>query len=211
MDTTQDGEGGDGVKAGKDSRAPDKDAKQINLKVLQDGKAVHFKVNQNTALEELVNAYVDLQRKAIRLRYEGRPVAESDTPMGLEMKEGDTVEVFMEQLRCCCSTDMNPRDGGKGDGGKGEEVRVLDEDAKYINLKVLHGNGSIVHFKMNKSIALGKLKKAYADHAKLRKNKFRFLYEGREVLESDTPLGLDMKEGDTIEAFWRMRGGHSFT
>jgi len=209
MDTTQDGEGGDGVKAGKDSGAPDKDAKQINLKVLQDGKAVHFKVNQNTALKELVNAYVDLQRKAIRLRYEGRPVAESDTPMGLEMKEGDTVEVFMEQLRCCCSTDMNPRDGGKGDGGKGEEVRVLDKDAQHLNLKVLFGDGSFVLFKMKKSAALGKLKSAYAERINVRKNEFRFWYKSREVLESDTPLGLEMKEGDTIHALLKMRGGHS--
>jgi len=208
MDTTQDGEGGDGVKAGKDSGAPDKDAKQINLKVLQDGKAVHFKVNQNTALKELVNAYVDLQRKAIRLRYEGRPVAESDTPMGLEMKEGDTVEVFMEPLRCCCSTDVNPRDGVKGDGGKGEKERALDKDAKYINIKV-RGFDRIFHYRMKKSIVLGKLKSAYAERAKLHRNKFRFIHieQGRYVLDSDTPMGLEMKEGDTLEVILKMRGG----
>jgi len=91
---------GDGVKGEKDG-VPDVDAKHINLKVLQDGNTVHFKIKKNTALKKLMNAYAEranLQRNAIRFLYEGRPVVESDTPMGLEMEEGDTIEVFKEQL-----------------------------------------------------------------------------------------------------------------
>ena len=99
MGATQDGEG-EGVKGEKDA-APDADAKHINLMVLQDGNTVHFKIKKNTALKKLMNAYCDranLQRNAIRFLHEGRPVQESDTPLGLDMEEGDTIEVFKEQL-----------------------------------------------------------------------------------------------------------------
>jgi len=97
MGATQEG---DDVKGEKDG-APDVDAKHINLKVLQDGNTVHFKIKKNTALKKLMNAYCEranLQRNAIRFLHEGRPVQESDTPMGLDMEEGDTIEVFKEQL-----------------------------------------------------------------------------------------------------------------
>merc|ERR1712189_95359 len=48
-----------------------------------------------------MNAYAEranLQRGAIRFIYEGQNVTDSDTPMSLEMEEGDTLEVFKEQL-----------------------------------------------------------------------------------------------------------------
>ena len=89
------------VKGEKDADANKN--KHINLQVLQDGNtvAVHFKIKKNTALKKLMNAYCDranLQRNAIKFLHEGRPVQESDTPLGLDMEEGDTIEVFKEQL-----------------------------------------------------------------------------------------------------------------
>lgn len=34
---------------------------------------------------------------AVRFRFDGQPINESDTPLSLEMEEGDTIEVYQQQ------------------------------------------------------------------------------------------------------------------
>jgi len=96
--------GSDGVKGEKEGTdaAPDADAKHINLKVRgQDGGIVHFKIKKNTSLKKLMTAYCEranVQRQSVRFLLEGRNVQDNDTPLGLEMEEGDTLEVYAEQV-----------------------------------------------------------------------------------------------------------------
>jgi len=170
---TQSGEGGDRVKEEKDSGAPDVDAQRINLKVLhQDGSILHFQIKKNTALRELKDTYAaraNLPTGAIGFFYKGQPVLERHTPMDLEMKEGDTIE-------------------------------VKDRDEGRINLKV-EKDLQIAHFKISKNAEFNQLMNAYAERVDLRQSALRFIYEGRNVSERDTPMGLEMKEGDTIYVF----------
>ena len=87
MGATQDGEG-EGVKGEKDA-APDADAKHINLKVLQDGNTVHFKIKKNTPLRKLMSAYCDrckLAQSTMRFMFDGTRVDETDTPKSMDME-----------------------------------------------------------------------------------------------------------------------------
>jgi len=73
----------------------------INLKVLgQDGQVVHFKIKQHTSLKKLMSAYCarsKLAQQTVRFRFDGQAISENDTPQGLDMEDGDTIEVFQQQ------------------------------------------------------------------------------------------------------------------
>ncbi|CAG2059636.1 unnamed protein product [Timema podura] len=73
----------------KDVKGPE--SEHINLKVLgQDNAVVQFKIKKHTPLRKLMNAYCDRV-----------PINESDTPVSLEMEEGDTIEVYQQQTGGC--------------------------------------------------------------------------------------------------------------
>lgn len=77
------------------------ESEHINLKVLgQDNNIVQFKIKKHTPLRKLMNAYCDrsgLAMAAVRFRFDGQAINEADTPMTLEMEEGDTIEVYQQQ------------------------------------------------------------------------------------------------------------------
>lgn len=108
---------------------------------------------------------------------------------------------------------MGATEGGGGpDGVKGEkdgttEPAAEGADAKHINLKVRGQDGGIVHFKIKKNTSLKKLMTAYCERANVQRNVVRFLLEGRNVQDNDTPLGLEMEEGDTLEVYAEQVGG----
>jgi small ubiquitin-related modifier len=83
--------------AGEDN----KESEHINLKVTgQDGSVVHFKIKKNTQLRKLMNAYCDrtgVKASAMRFRFDGQPVGETDTPVQLDMEDGDVIDVFQQQ------------------------------------------------------------------------------------------------------------------
>nr|CAD7202370.1 unnamed protein product [Timema douglasi]CAD7406382.1 unnamed protein product [Timema cristinae]CAD7439013.1 unnamed protein product [Timema bartmani]CAD7459770.1 unnamed protein product [Timema tahoe] len=87
----------------KDVKGPE--SEHINLKVLgQDNAVVQFKIKKHTPLRKLMNAYCDrvgLAMQTMRFRFDGQPINESDTPVSLEMEEGDTIEVYQQQTGGC--------------------------------------------------------------------------------------------------------------
>ncbi len=98
---------------GGDSKAPKADL--LNLRVVaQDGQVVQFKIKVTTPLRKLMHAFCDRQRivqNTVRFVFDGERVKDTDTPKGLEMEEGDTIEVFSHQT------------GGGGGGGGGRRRR----------------------------------------------------------------------------------------
>ena len=59
----------------------------------------YFKI-KHTPLRKLMQAYCDrqgLQISLVRFRFDGNPVKETDTPLGLEMEDEDTIDVFQSQ------------------------------------------------------------------------------------------------------------------
>lgn len=80
---------------------PEGSSEHINLKVNgQDQSVVHFKIKKNTPLRKLMSAYCDrtgLKLGAMRFRFDGQAISEADTPLLLEMEDGDTIDVFQQQ------------------------------------------------------------------------------------------------------------------
>lgn len=76
-------------------------SEHINLKVTgQDGSVVHFKIKKNTPLRKLMSAYCErtgVKMEAMRFRFDGQPISETDTPSQLEMEDGDSIDVFQQQ------------------------------------------------------------------------------------------------------------------
>merc|ERR1712037_117696 len=87
----------------------------------------------------------------------------------------------------------------------GEEGAAANPE--HINLKVMGQDGNIVQFKIKKHTALKKLMSTYCERAGLALQTIRFSFDGTRINEGDTPKGLDMEDGDTIEVFQQQSGG----
>ncbi|KAM9874699.1 ubiquitin family protein [Verticillium dahliae] len=86
------------------SRGDKGKAEHLNIKVTDNNNDVFFKVKHSSKLEKLMNAFCDRQGKAlstVRFVFEGQRVQPTDTPGALEMADGDTLEVYQEQVGGC--------------------------------------------------------------------------------------------------------------
>ncbi|KAG1146895.1 hypothetical protein G6F37_007985 [Rhizopus arrhizus] len=74
----------------------------INIKVVgSDKNEVFFKIKRSTHLRKLMDAYCERQGKApgsVRFLYDGTRVLNHNTPNELDMDDGDTIDVMVEQI-----------------------------------------------------------------------------------------------------------------
>ncbi|CAH8646762.1 unnamed protein product [Heterobilharzia americana] len=82
-----------------------------------------------------------------------------------------------------------------------------DITSEHINIKVQGQEGSIIHFKIKKNTPLRKLMMAYCERLGLKQPSVRFIFDGNNVHDTDTPASLEMEENDTIEVFQTQTGG----
>ncbi|ETN36456.1 uncharacterized protein HMPREF1541_08734 [Cyphellophora europaea CBS 101466] len=80
---------------------------------------------------------------------------------------------------------------------------------EHLNIKVTDNNNE-VFFKIKKSTKLDKLMRAFCDRQGKDRNTVRFLFDGVKVNDYDTPDGLDMSDGDTLEVHQEQIGGASY-
>ncbi|KAF8346362.1 small ubiquitin-related modifier [Amanita rubescens] len=77
----------------------------INIKVVSStGDEVYFKIKRSTKLSKLQAAYANKVGKdvgSIRFLYDGARIQDDDTPATLEMDDGDTIDVMVEQVGGC--------------------------------------------------------------------------------------------------------------
>jgi small ubiquitin-related modifier len=88
-------------------------------------------------------------------------------------------------------------------------LNIFNENPEHINLKVMGQDGNVVQFKIKRHTALKKLMSTYCERAGLALQTIRFSFNGTRINESDTPKGLDMEDGDTIEVLQQQSGGGS--
>jgi small ubiquitin-related modifier len=70
-----------------------------------------------------------------------------------------------------------------------------------MSLKVKSQAGETIHFKIRRSTRLGKLMDAYCDTRNIaRHGVSTFLYDGQRISHAETPLQLEMEDGDEIDA-----------
>mmetsp|Transcript_14153 Transcript_14153/g.23958 ORF Transcript_14153/g.23958 Transcript_14153/m.23958 type:complete len:95 (+) Transcript_14153:99-383(+) len=81
---------------------PEVDGEKINLKVVdQENTEVHFKVKFTTKFEKIITAYCakkGIDPEKTKFLYDGVRLVNEQTPKGLEMEDGDCIQVFVEQL-----------------------------------------------------------------------------------------------------------------
>ena len=74
----------------------------IKLKVInQENAEVNFKVKLTTPMSKLKKSYGDRQGVSIdsfRFLFDGKRLADDDTPQSLEMEDGDVIDVFSEMI-----------------------------------------------------------------------------------------------------------------
>ncbi|KAG0335107.1 dolichyl-phosphate-mannose-protein mannosyltransferase pmt3 [Podila humilis] len=74
----------------------------INLKVVgADQTEVFFKIKRSTQLKKLMEAYCERQGKSVasvRFLYDGERIQATNTPNELEMDDGDSIDVMVEQI-----------------------------------------------------------------------------------------------------------------
>ncbi|KZO97266.1 small ubiquitin-related modifier [Calocera viscosa TUFC12733] len=78
------------------------DSSTINVKVVTStGDEVFFKIKKNTKMSKLKGAYAQRVGKdvqTIRFLYDGERLGEDETPSSLDMQDGDTIDVMVEQV-----------------------------------------------------------------------------------------------------------------
>merc|ERR1719209_1289309 len=99
----------------------DADAKHINLTVKSQQFAdVHFKIKKSTTFKKLFDAYCQrnhLDHQVVRFLYDEQRIRPENTPLSLDMEEGDIIQVFQEQLAGGCGSSNCGRVGGIGRDG----------------------------------------------------------------------------------------------
>ena len=73
----------------------------INLRVVsEDGQEVHFKIRRNAPMLKLMNAFCTKKGKSIdsvKFMCDGKLMNKENTAKELDMEDGDTIEVVMQQ------------------------------------------------------------------------------------------------------------------
>lgn len=80
-------------------------------------------------------------------------------------------------------------------------------DAKHINLIVKSQQVADIHVKLKKNATFKQLFNTYCQRNNLDHLDVRFLYDGRRIRPENTPLSLDMEEGDIVEVFSEQKSG----
>lgn len=85
------------------------------------------------------------------------------------------------------------------------DKKPLAEDK--VTIKVKGPDDHELQFKLKASTPLMKLKKSYEQQKNITSAQLRYLYDGKEVNDQDTPESLGMSEGDVIDVFSTQVGG----
>jgi small ubiquitin-related modifier len=63
-----------------------------------------FKVKKHTPFQKIFDAYINkltLDKNAVRFKFDGANILGTQTPDGLEMEDGDVIDVVMSQIGGC--------------------------------------------------------------------------------------------------------------
>lgn len=78
-----------------------------------------------------------------------------------------------------------------------------DPDVKHINFEVKGTDGRVVCFKMKKQNTFRKLFVTYCERGQLVPHLVWFNFKERQIYDYNTPLNVNMEEGDTIHVQWQ--------
>ncbi|KAL0302890.1 UNVERIFIED_CONTAM: Small ubiquitin-related modifier 2 [Sesamum radiatum] len=85
------------------------------------------------------------------------------------------------------------------------------DDSTHINLSIQNGQDyRVLSYRIRRDIPLDRILLDFSRRLGLRYNSIRFVYDGRRLKESSTPLDLNMDDGAVIDAWTEQTGGGWF-
>ena len=78
---------------------------------------------------------------------------------------------------------------------------MAGDETEYIELKVVDQDNSEIHFRMQRTTKMEKLKRCYSEKVGVPVTSLTFLFYGRHINNDDTPMALEMVQADEIEVF----------
>ena len=132
----------------------------------------------------------------LKIRTNQRVIKMDDTPQTLGLKYNDinVIKAYYD----------NPE---KETTGANVANLATEKQLGYIMLKVIGPDTNEIHFRVKQNTRMGKLKRTYSKRAGVQVTSLRFLFDGRRILDDETPDALDMQENDVIEVYQEQFGG----
>ncbi|XP_060856042.1 small ubiquitin-related modifier 3-like [Metopolophium dirhodum] len=96
--------------------------------------------------------------------------------------------------------DTPPVDAPSPDSPPAEARPANGPYQNHINIKVCRRDGTSLQFLIKKTTPFDRLMKTYCTRSDLPLNGVRLRFNGIQVCRLDTPLSLEMEEGDFLEA-----------
>mmetsp|Transcript_21221 Transcript_21221/g.53788 ORF Transcript_21221/g.53788 Transcript_21221/m.53788 type:complete len:93 (+) Transcript_21221:586-864(+) len=75
-----------------------------------------------------------------------------------------------------------------------------------INLRVSTQDGNAIHFKCKMTTPMGKLMSAFCERQGVEMHPIRFLFDDCRIMQDQTPIDLEMEDGDSIDAMIEHQG-----
>ena len=173
---------------------------------------IHVRVKMTTQMEELKKAYSERVRvpvSSLRFLFDGRQINDDETPKQLEMEQDNVIEVYQKLQEKNLMTLMPKTEPILSrcikDNKKTTWRKTTMEEQDVFNLKVVGQDSNEIHFRVSMTTQMGKLKKSYSERVGVPGSSLRFLFDGRQINDNDTPKQLEMEQDDVIEVYQELQ------
>ena len=79
-------------------------------------------------------------------------------------------------------------------------------ETEYIKLRVVNRRSkSEIYFRVKLTTQMEKLKKSYSERVRVPVSSLRFLFDGRQINDNETPKQLEMEQDNVIEVFQKLQ------
>jgi len=155
---------------------------KVTVKEFSKDKGTVFKMNRSSPMSKVFKAYArrkGVEESSLRFQLDGENIQATDTPLSLELEEGDQIDALTEAHYSAA-----------------DQTDVM----RAITLQVRDDSGEITQFKVRRSVKMSEIFKVYASRKGVDVSSFRYLFEGKTIQETDTPDLLNLRDDDLIVA-----------
>lgn len=92
-------------------------------------------------------------------------------------------------------------------GGDAKPQTKKDKEANKITVRTVDQSGRELHIKVNRTMDVGRLMKAYSARTNIDPQSLRFLANGEKLLKGNTFEHYALQDGDVIDVMLQQTGG----
>ena len=119
-----------------------------------------------------------------------------------------TLSEAVKRRRMTDDEDGEAQDRGRQEQTTAPSAMAIGDD-EYISLTVTHpSDGAPEMFRIKKTTSFEKLMDAYCKKLGFDKQAIRFCFQGKRLLEQDTPKACGIEDGDDIDIYYRQPFGY---